>query len=315
MTPDKKSEPVAPAAKNPAPKNLAAAANLPALPPLGAHMSVAGGVDKALERAAAVDATALQIFLKNNNQWKGKPLDDAVVERFRAGVAASALLAPPIAHASYLINLGGAQGDLVEKSMENLLDDLRRAEALGVAGIVFHPGAHMGEGEAVAIARIGERVRVLLDQTAGSPVALYIEGTAGQGSSVGHRFEHLRDIIAGAGEPARLGVCLDTCHLLAAGYDLRTPEAVAATLTEFERVVGLARLRAVHVNDSKKDLGSRVDRHEHIGQGKIGEAGFAAWLADPRLRLLPHVLETPKGDDLAEDRVNLAVLRRLAGAA
>jgi len=282
------------------------------IPLLGAHMSVAGGVDKAIDRARLAGCTALQIFLKNNNQWKGKPLDEAVVERFRAEVAKGDL-GLPIAHNSYLVNLASPKPDLLKLSMENMLDDLKRAETLRVPGIVTHPGAHLGLGEEVAIRQIAAQINILFESTAGDSAAIYLENTAGQGSSIGHRFEHLRDIIDKVKDKKRIGVCLDTCHMFAAGYDFRTAETVAATFAEFDRVVGLKWLRAMHLNDSKKELGSRVDRHTHIGQGFIGEAGFAALMRDPRFSKIPKVLETPKGEDLAEDKMNLATLRRLAG--
>lgn len=281
------------------------------LPPLGAHMSVAGGVDKAIDRARSAGCSALQIFLKNNNQWSGKTLDDEVVGRWKREIAVGDL-GLPIAHNSYLVNLASPDPLLMEKSMSNMLDDIRRADALGVPGIVTHPGAHMGEGEVVAIERIAKQINELFDQTADSNVCLYLETTAGQGTSIGHRFAHLRDILAGIKSKKRIGICVDTCHIFAAGYDIRTPATYQASFDEFDRVIGLKWIRAFHVNDSKKDLGSRVDRHDHIGKGKIGETGFALLMQDERFRAIPHLLETPKGEDIAEDRVNLATLRRLA---
>jgi len=283
------------------------------LPPLGAHMSVSGGVDKAIDRARSAGCTALQIFLKNNNQWSGKLLDEEVIARWKREVAVGDL-GLPIAHNSYLVNLASPDATLMEKSMSNMLDDIRRADVLGVPGIVTHPGAHMGEGEVSAIKRIAAQINELFDMSADSKVCLYLETTAGQGSSVGHRFEHLRDIIAGIKNKKRVGICVDTCHIFAAGYDIRTPETYQASFSEFDRVIGLKWIRAFHVNDSKKDLGSRVDRHDHIGKGKIGESGFASLMQDERFRAIPHLLETPKGDDLAEDRANLATLRRLASS-
>lgn len=289
------------------------------IPRLGAHMSVAGGVDRAIDRARSVGCTALQIFLKNNNQWSGPPVADAVRERWLREIAVGDL-GVPIAHASYLINLASADEELLRKSLDNLADDVARADSLGVSGIVLHPGAHMGRGEEVGISAIADGLDRLFERTSGAKAAILLENTAGQGTALGWRFEHLRDILAGVearvgtSARARLGVCLDTCHLLASGYDVRDAASVKATLDEFDRVVGLGLVKAVHLNDSKKGLGSRVDRHEHIGRGEIGEAGFAAWLADGRLADAPHVLETPKGDDCAEDRENLATLRRLAGA-
>ena len=282
------------------------------LPALGAHMSVSGGVDKAIDRARSAGCTALQIFLKNNTQWEGKPLEDEVVARWRSEIVRGDL-GRPIAHNSYLVNLASPRADLVKKSAANMLDDLRRAETLGVPGIVTHPGAHMGEGEAKGVERIAKQINILFDRTPGNPTALYLETTAGQGSSIGHRFEHLRDIIALVEDKSRVGVCVDTCHIFAAGYDIRTPETYAATFEEFDRVVGLDLIRAFHVNDSKKDLGTRVDRHTHLGQGFIGEEGFRCLMCDARFASIPHILETPKDETLEEDRMNLATLRRLAG--
>lgn len=283
------------------------------LPPLGAHMSVSGGVDKAIDRARSAGCTALQIFLKNNNQWRGKPIDDATAERFRTEVAKGDL-GRPVAHGSYLVNLASANPDLVAKSMENIADDILRADLIGVPGIVMHPGAHMGAGEDVGIRQIARQMNLLFEATRDNTAAIYLEATAGQGSAIGHKFEHLRDIIGLIDNTSRVGVCLDTCHVFAAGYDLRTRETATAMLDEFDRVVGLAWLRCFHFNDSKKGLGSRVDRHEHIGKGCIGEEGFTALMQDPRILSIPRILETPKGEDLEEDRVNLATLRRLATA-
>ena len=295
-------------------KTAKPAGDLPALPPLGAHMSIAGGTPKAIERALAVGSTAVQIFLKNNNQWRGKEITPAEAEAFRAGIAAGGL-APAVAHASYLINLGSPNPELREKSIAGMVDELERAALLGVPGVVMHPGAHMGEGEQKGLATIAGSLNAIFERTPGNPAQVYLETTAGQGSSLGHRFEHLAEIIELTEAGERLGVCLDTCHVFAAGYDIRTAAGVAETLKQFDEIIGLKRLKALHINDSKKPFASRLDRHEHIGQGLIGEAAFAALLADPRLRAIPFLLETAKGPDLAEDRMNLETLRRLAGCA
>ena len=276
-------------------------------------MSVAGGVDRAIDRARDAGCTALQIFLKNNNQWRGKPLAPEAIERYRAEVAKGDL-GRPIAHGSYLVNLAGPNPELLKKSMANLLDDLERAEVLGVPGVVLHPGAHMGEGETKAVKQIARQINLLFQKSEGNPTAIYLEATAGQGSAIGYRFEHLRDIIDLVRDKDRIAVCLDTCHIFAAGYDIRTREGAREVMDEFDRVVGLDWLRAFHFNDSKRELGSRVDRHTHIGKGCIGREGFAALMQDRRILHIPRILETPKGDDLAEDRMNLATLRRLASA-
>jgi deoxyribonuclease-4 len=276
-------------------------------------MSIAGGTPNAIAHARAVGATALQLFLKNNTQWRGKPIAPAQAEHFRADLADAGLLAPPVAHACYLINLASPDPVVGRRSVAAMIDELRRAELLGMPGVIVHPGSHMGRGEVEGLRLIAERIRRILDATDGLAGAIYLETTAGQGTSLGWRFEHLAAILAAVDHPARLGVCLDTCHVFAAGYDIRTPENVKLVLRDFERIIGLGRLRAIHVNDSKQSLGSRVDRHEHIGQGAIGEAGFAALLRDRRLRRIPFILETPKDRDLTLDRMNLATLRRLAG--
>lgn len=307
----KKSAAQKPADKAPSAKASAAPHASAALPPMGAHMSIAGGTPKAIERALAVGSTAVQIFLKNNNQWKGKEISAEEAAAFRAGMEASGM-APAVAHASYLINLGSPNPELREKSIAAMVDELERAALLGVPGVVVHPGAHMGEGEQKGLATIAGSLNEIIARTAGNPAQVYLETTAGQGSSLGHRFEHLAEIIELTEVSERLAVCLDTCHVFAAGYDIRTAEGVAAMLAEFDRVVGLTRLKALHINDSKKPFASRLDRHEHIGQGMIGEAAFAALLKDPRLRTIPFLLETEKGPDLAEDRMNLDTLRRLA---
>lgn len=284
-----------------------------ALPPLGAHMSIAGGTPKAIERALAVESTAVQIFLKNNNQWRGKPISEQEAEDFRAALAAGGL-APAVAHASYLINLASPNPELREKSIEAMVDELQRAAQLGVPGVVMHPGAHVGEGEEKGLETIAASLDAIFQRTPELSVHVYLETTAGQGSTLGHRFEHLAELIQRTQASDRLSICLDTCHVFAAGYDVRTAEGVAATLAEFDRVIGLKRLAALHINDSKKPFASRLDRHEHIGQGEIGEACFAALLRDPRLSQVPFLLETAKGPDLAEDRMNLETLRRLAQA-
>lgn len=286
----------------------------PPLPPLGAHVSIAGGVCEAVRRAQEIGATAFQLFLKNNNQWKGKPITQEEAARFRALVAEGQFLAPPVAHSSYLINLASPYPDLAERSVAAMIDELQRAERLGVSGVVVHPGAHKGEGEEKGLALIAERINHILAATAGDRASIFLEATAGQGTCLGHRFENLAHLIAQTEDKTRVGVCLDTCHIFAAGYELRTAEGVEETLAAFERIVGLKWLRVLHVNDSKTKFAARRDRHEHIGQGHIGEAGFAALIRDKRLRRIPFILETPKDDTMEEDRMNLATLRRLAGA-
>jgi deoxyribonuclease-4 len=276
-------------------------------------MSIAGGLYKAVERGVEVGATALQVFTSSSNQWHTRDLTPEEIARFRDALAASTIGAV-VAHDSYLINLASPDAALWRRSVDAFVEEIRRCATLGIGALVFHPGAHMGEGETAGVARIAKAVNEAHRRTAASRVLTLLETHAGQGTTLGHRFEHLRDILAALKDPSRAGVCLDTCHVFAAGYPIHTAEGWDRTLSEFDTVIGLARLKAVHVNDSKKDLGSRVDRHAGLGEGMMGFIPFFHLVHDPRTRSLPLILETPKGDDLAEDRVNLATLRRLAAA-
>ncbi|MBI3845760.1 MAG: deoxyribonuclease IV [Planctomycetes bacterium] len=283
---------------------------------LGAHVSIAGGVATAPARGGAIGATAIQIFTRNASQWKAAPLGPDDGNAFRAGCAEHGIAATA-AHASYLINLAAPKPSLWKASLKALVEEIERCAHVGVPSLVVHPGAHVGRGDDEGIARIIDAVNSALDRTATSArrVSILLEGTAGQGTSIGWRFEHLAALLAGVADRGRAGVCLDTCHLFAAGYDLRDEAAVTRTLDEFDRVVGLREVRVVHVNDSRGDLGSRIDRHAGIGQGAIGEAGFRALMRDARLADCPFILETPKGDDIVkEDRRNLARLRRFVGS-
>lgn len=280
-------------------------------PLVGAHESIAGGVHTAFERGIRAGCRALQVFTKNSNQWRSKPLSDADIANYKTA-ASESTLGPVIAHDSYLINLCAKDPAILEKSREAFIDEIRRCDALGIPYLNFHPGAHMGRGEEEGIALIAESLDEAHAATAGSATMSVLETTAGQGSAIGYSFEHLRAIMDRVRDPGRMGVCLDTCHVFAAGYDISTPKGYEETMRLFDEIIGLRHLVAIHANDSKKPLGSRVDRHEHIGKGAIGEAGFRCLMRDERLAMVPKILETPKGDDLEEDRVNLAVLRRLA---
>ncbi|HNP86196.1 MAG TPA: deoxyribonuclease IV [Kouleothrix sp.] len=276
----------------------------------GAHMSISGGLHKAFALGEQAGCDTIQIFSKNQQQWRGKPLGDAEIAQFKAEQQRTGF-GPLVVHDSYLINLASPKDDLWEKSIAAFGDELERCAALGIPYLVTHPGAHTGAGEAAGLAREITALNRLLDAGVGGDVVILLETTAGQGTCLGYRFEHLAELIAGATHPERLAVCVDTCHMLAAGYDIRTPEAYTATFAEFDRVIGLGKIKAFHLNDSQKDLGSRVDRHTHIGAGCIGLEGFRAIVNDPRFQGLPMLLETPKGDDLAEDIANLARLRSL----
>ncbi len=280
---------------------------------IGAHQSIAGGTPRAVERGVAAGCRVLQIFVKNNSRWVGKTIGEAEAREFRRA-ARRASVAHVAAHTSYLINLASTSQELRRQSIEALADEILRCHALGIRDLVLHPGAHGGEGEAAGISRIASCLDEAFRITEATRVRLLLETAAGQGTSIGHRFEHLRDIFGAVRQRRRLAVCFDTCHVHAAGYELSSPEGYAETLAAFDRSVGLRRLAAIHVNDSKNPRGARVDRHEHIGQGRIGRKGFRNLMTDPRLAQIPKFLETPKDDTLDFDRKNLATLRRLAAA-
>ena len=277
---------------------------------LGAHMSIAGGVDKAIERGTSLSCTAIQVFTKNANQWKGRPLRPEEIETFLA-LRARSNISKVIAHDSYLINLATSHRDLKEKSINALISEMERCKALEIPCIVIHPGAHLGSGEETGIRNIADSLNTVLQQTAGWGVAIALETTAGQGTSIGYRFEHLRQIKNGVWKKDGIKTCLDTCHLFAAGYDISTPEGYQKVISDFDRTVGLDSVACFHVNDSKKGLGSRVDRHEHIGKGCIGIGAFRLLMNDKRFKDIPRIIETPKGKEMEEDRVNLALLRSL----
>ncbi len=278
-------------------------------PFLGAHMSIAGGLHRALEEAARLRCGAVQLFTKSANQWAAKPLTGDAIRKFRETDAA---LGPfqTAAHDSYLINLGSPDPTLYKRSVDAFTEEIERCEALSIPRLVFHPGSHMGAGEAAGLKRMAEAVRDSLRRTAGFRTRLLVENTAGQGTNLGHRIEHLAELLERIGEPGRTGVCIDTCHLFAAGYDFRTIDAFAALREELDTRIGLERIQWFHLNDCRADLGKRVDRHAHIGKGCIGSKPFAFFLKDPLFRQVPMILETPKEDGM--DSRNLAHLRGLS---
>lgn len=278
--------------------------------PFGAHMSVSGGLAKAFGRGAQVGCEAMQIFTKSERQWAAKPLLPEDIAAFKAEQQRSGI-GPVVVHDSYLINLAAPADELWEKSIAAFAHELERCEALGIPYIVTHPGAHTGSGEEAGLAREAVALNRLFEQGVGGDTMVLLETTAGQGSCLGHRFEHLARLFELVPHHHRLGVCVDTCHIFAAGYDIRTAEAYEATFAELDRIVGIDKVRCFHLNDSQKDLGSRVDRHSGIGQGCIGLEAFRLLVNDPRFRGLPMILETPKGDDMAEDVENLTLLRSL----
>ena len=280
---------------------------------LGAHESIAGGLHRAFDRAASVGCDSVQIFVKPNRAWAVPSLAESDVLLFQARARETAIH-PVVAHASYLLNLASPEDGLWRRSIDTLITELERCDRLGVPWLVLHPGAHVGSGEDAGLARVTQAMGKVHEATRGLGASILLETTAGQGTTLGYRFEHLAWLVDKSPGGDRLGICLDTCHVFAAGYELRTPSGYAATMEAFDRVIGLRRLKAIHLNDSKGELSSRKDRHEHIGQGHIGLEGFRHVLNDPRLADLPGLLETPKGDDLDEDRENLAVLRGLLKA-
>jgi deoxyribonuclease-4 len=279
---------------------------------LGAHQSIAGGVERALERGQDVGCDTIQIFVKTPNRWASKPLHEDNVSAFKEAVRETGIW-PVFAHALYLINLATPDDALWHKSLDALVDDLERCELLELPGLVIHPGSHMGSGEELGIARISAALEEVHARLPGYGVQVWLEVTAGQGAHLGYRFAQLRAMIEGTLEPERLGICFDTAHAFAAGYELRSREDYERTWAEFDNVLGLDRLKAIHLNDSKREMGSRVDRHEHIGQGLLGLEPFRYLLNDSRFRGIPMTIETKKGPDLTEDKENLAVLRSLVG--
>ena len=281
--------------------------------PMGAHMSIAGGHDQAIQRGNAVGCSAIQVFTKSSNQWAAKPLTDEGVRRFREEWARSGI-EPVVAHDSYLINLCSPDDALWKKSIDACVQELERCALLGIRWLIAHPGGHKGRGEEYGIERMAEAIDAIHGRVPAEDASLALETTAGQGSIIGYRFEQLNAVIRRTADPERIGVCLDTCHVFAAGYDLRTPAGYEETLRRFDGEVGLWRLRAVHVNDSKKDLGCRVDRHEHIGRGYLGLEAFRHLMNDERLLQIPLLLETPKGEDGREDVENLSTLMALVGS-
>lgn len=275
---------------------------------MGAHMSIAGGIHLAPGRGKAAGCGVIQIFTQNSNQWRGKMPMDSDVALFRERWE-EAGLHDIVSHDIYLVNLGSAPGEVRDKSLAAFREEMERCSRLGIDKIVMHPGSHLGDGVEVGIARIVEAFDFLIASTPDFKGKILLETTAGQGTNLGHTFEQLRAIIDGSAFPDRFAVCLDTCHIFAAGYDITTEEGYRAVFAEFDRVIGLDRLHCFHFNDSKKGLGSRVDRHDHIGQGVMGLSGFRFLMNDPRFAAIPKILETPKGDNEEMDAVNLGLLR------
>lgn len=277
---------------------------------LGAHVSIAGGVDKAFDRATQLNCTTFQIFTKSNRQWQAKALEPEVIERYHQKQRETGIK-PVICHASYLINIAAPDDAVWHKSIEALTIELERCELLKIPYLVLHPGAHLESGTETGLERLRQALDMVHDRLPDYQVKIALEITAGQGSTLGCTFAEIAHMIASSRQGQRLAACFDTCHALAAGYEFRTPESYQAMMTDFERTIGLSKLKVIHFNDSEKDLGSRVDRHAHIGEGYIGLEPFGYFLNDPRPQELPFLLETPKDDDPGDDLRNLAKLRSL----
>ncbi|MBN2376745.1 MAG: deoxyribonuclease IV [Sedimentisphaerales bacterium] len=281
---------------------------------LGAHMSAAGGLENALWAAKKHRCSCVQLFVTNQRQWKRTPLENDEAETF-IRTRRETNITPAVVHGSYLINLAAPDPTTYKRSLAALADEWQRSQQINADFYVIHPGAHLGKGEKAGLNKIVTSINNVISTTNNCHCRLLLETTAGQGTCLGHRFEQLAEIISRVDRPELLGVCLDTCHIFAAGYDFRTPESFNETIRQFDKTIGLEKLKLIHVNDSKTDLNSRVDRHEHIGKGFIRNRGFRNFLTDPRTRKLPFILETPKGLSPGRrnlDMLNLATLRRLA---
>jgi deoxyribonuclease-4 len=280
---------------------------------LGAHTSIAGGLHRALERGAESGCDVVQIFTRSNQQWAMTRISELDIAAWRRARRATRV-EPAMVHGSYLVNLAASTRKLRERSFRAVVSEIARCDRLGIPYLVMHPGAHTGDGERIGVRRIARGLARALARTRGCPTAILLENTAGQGSNLGYRFSQLRDVIGAIAEvdAERVGVCIDTCHTLAAGYDISTDDAWQTTFEEFERILGCRWIRAFHVNDSKLPRGSRVDRHEHLGRGFVGLHAFRSLVNDPRFRSLPMVIETPKPTEWA-DAVNVGILRALAG--
>ena len=278
---------------------------------LGAHLSIAGGLHNAPVNARGYGCDVLQIFTKNATNWKEREVSQEEISLFTRETRKSAIRSV-ISHASYLINLASPDDTIYEKSVSALQNEMHRSEYLGISYVVVHPGAHKGKGEEWGLQRISNGIRRIISNSPGGKCRLLLETTAGQGTNVGYRFEHLGALEKLIGADDRIGVCLDTSHIFSAGYDIRTRAAYDQTMAAFDEAIGLKHLFVLHLNDSKKDLGSQVDRHEHIGKGKIGVDAFGFIMNDTRFRTIPKIIETPKTDGAVDcDPLNLALLRSL----
>ncbi|MCI0514048.1 deoxyribonuclease IV [candidate division KSB1 bacterium] len=275
---------------------------------LGAHVSIAGGLERAPVRGTDLECTAIQIFSKNQVQWQAAPLLPETIQKYQQALQHSSVTAVCV-HDSYLINLGSGDAALLQKSRSAFVDEMQRTAALGIPYLIFHPGVFKTGDDATCLQTITASLDWCFEHTGPLPIQVLLETTAGQGQNVGYRFEHLAEIISQVRLPQQVGCCLDTCHVFAAGYDLRDAASYHATFEAFDHTIGLDKLKVIHLNDSLKPFGSRVDRHANIGQGQIGLAAFALLMNDPRFKTVPKILETPGGDEWF--RINLRLLRSL----
>jgi len=275
---------------------------------LGAHVSISGGIYNAIENGEKLECKSIQIFTKNQMRWESKKLEDKDIELFKINWEKSGI-DMILSHDSYLINLGSPDKNKLMKSIKSFKDEIYRCKLLGLNGLVFHPGAHMGKGEGYCISKIAENLNIIIEEMGNSNIKLLIETTAGQGTNIGYRFEHLRDIMDLVKYKSSIGICIDTCHIFAAGYDIRTEKGYKKVLDEFDTVVGIDKIKAFHLNDCKSKYSSRVDRHENIGAGNIGIESFKFLCNDKRFKNLPMILETPGGEEYYKK--NLEILKGL----
>ena len=281
---------------------------------IGAHMSTSGGLHNAIQHGINTGCTTIQIFTKNNNRWEQRPTTDEEAEKFLDAQEASGIT-PVISHTAYLINLATPNQDFHDKSIKALIDEVQRAEQVRIPDVVLHPGSPVDGTPEYGMKKIIESLNICIDKNPNENARISLELTAGQGSHLGYTFEQIAQMIAGFENKARISVCLDTCNIFAAGYDIRTESEYEKTMKAFAKIIGMKYLKVLHLNDSMKDLGSRVDRHTHLGEGKIGADAFKFIMQDSRLAKIPKLLETPKDDEYEDDKRNLALLRKFAGSA
>ncbi len=276
---------------------------------LGAHMSIAGGIDQAIHRGESIDCTTIQIFTKSNRQWFAKKLTEESIVAFKEAFKQSTTIKSVVAHASYLINLGSPNKETNKKSIKAVSEELQRCNLLEIPYLIIHPGSHLQSGEKLCLQKIADNLNTILSKDKGKTMIL-LENMAGQGTNIGYTFEHIAELYQQSAFKKKIGVCFDTCHAFAAGYDFRNEKAYEKMLKELDAILGLKLLKVIHINDSKKELGSRIDRHEDIGKGKLGLEAFRLIFNDKRFFDIPKILETPK-DDLRDDVRNMKIIKKL----